>query len=195
VGPTLLAVGRLTEKKAPHLLIAAFDRARQDVPDIKLRIVGDGPLMPQCQNLVRELGLTNAVTLLGSQDHGVVEGEMKAARCFVQHSIVAPSGDSEGTPVSIIEASATGLPVISTRHAGIPDVVVEGETGFLVDEGDIATMAERMIRLATEPELAAAMGAAAQARIREHFSIERSLGELWRIIESCIENSPKPAAT
>jgi colanic acid/amylovoran biosynthesis glycosyltransferase len=189
--PIFLAVGRLTEKKAPDLLLAAFAIAQRTVPTMKLRVVGDGPLMKMSQARVAELGLADSVTLLGAQDHSVVEAEMRAARCFVQHSIVAPSGDSEGTPVSIIEASATGLPVISTRHAGIPDVVVDGETGFLVEERDVKGMAERMIRLATQPDLAAAMGAAAQWRVREHFSIERSLGELWRIIESCIANSTK----
>jgi colanic acid/amylovoran biosynthesis glycosyltransferase len=190
-GPIFLAVGRLTEKKAPDLLLAAFAIAQRDVPTMKLRVVGDGPLMKMSQARVAELGLADSVTLLGAQGHSVVEAEMRAARCFVQHSIVAPSGDSEGTPVSIIEASATGLPVISTRHAGIPDVVVDGETGFLVEEKDVKGMAERMIRLATQPDLAAAMGAAAQCRVREHFSIERSLGELWRIIESCITKSTK----
>jgi colanic acid/amylovoran biosynthesis glycosyltransferase len=190
-GPIFLAVGRLTEKKAPDLLLAAFAIAQRDVPTMKLRVVGDGPLMKMSQARVAELGLADSVTLLGAQEHIVVQAEMRAARCFVQHSIVAPSGDSEGTPVSIIEASATGLPVISTRHAGIPDVVVDGETGFLVEEKDVRGMAERMIRLATQPDLAAAMGAAAQCRIREQFSIERSLGELWRIIESCIAKSTK----
>lgn len=192
--PIFLAVGRLTEKKAPDLLLSAFAIARRRAPAIKLRVVGDGPLMKQCQTLVIELGLTDAVTLLGAKDHAVVEREMRAARCFVQHSIVAPSGDSEGTPVSIIEASATGLPVISTRHAGIPDVVLDGETGFLVDERDVASMAERMIRLASQPDLAATMGAAAQRRIRDHFSIEGSLSNLWRIIESCIEQSRSKAS-
>ncbi|MGE5100734.1 MAG: glycosyltransferase [Deltaproteobacteria bacterium] len=186
---TFLAVGRLTEKKAPDLLLSAFDIARRTQPAIKLRVIGDGPLMKQCRALVTELDLTDAVTLLGAQEPTVVAREMRAARCFVQHSVVAPSGDAEGTPVSIIEASATGLPVIATRHAGIPDVVVEGETGFLVDERDVIGMAERMTRLAAQPGWAAKMGAAAQRRIREHFSIERSLRDLWRIIESCIEQS------
>lgn len=186
---TFLAVGRLTEKKAPDLLLSAFDIARRTQPAIKLRVIGDGPLMKQCRALVTELDLTDAVTLLGAQEPTVVAREMRAARCFVQHSVVAPSGDAEGTPVSIIEASATGLPVIATRHAGIPDVVVEGETGFLVDERDVIGMAERMTRLAAQPGWAAKMGAAAQRRIREHFSIERSLRDLWRIIESCIERS------
>src|SRR5438132_3366189 len=112
---------------------------------------------------------------------------MRRARCFVQHSIVAPSGDSEGTPVSILEAGATGLPVVSTRHAGIPDVVIEGETGFLVDEGDVHGMAEYMLRMIKEPELAGRMGAVAQKHIQENFSRARSLNRLWSIIESCIE--------
>ena len=94
----------------------------------------------------------------------------------------ALSGDCEGTPVGILEAGASGLPVVATRHGGIPDVVVEAETGFLVDEGDVVGMAEHVLRLAREPALAGEMGRAAHRRIGEHFSMERSIGGLWSII-------------
>ena len=124
---------------------------------------------------------------MGAQSPEVIQEQMRSARCFVQHSIVAPSGDSEGTPVAIIEAGATGLPVISTRHAGIPDVVLEGETGFLVDEHDVKGMTEHMIRMLNDPQLAGQMGARAQDRIRTTFSREVSLEKLWNIILACKE--------
>jgi glycosyltransferase involved in cell wall biosynthesis len=129
------------------------------------------------------------VTFLGSQTPEVVQQEMRNARCFVQHSIQAPSGDCEGTPVGLLEAGATGLPVVSTRHAGIPDVVLEGETGFLVDEGDTEGMAAHMLRIAQDPELAARLGAASRQRIENHFSIERSISGLWHIIESSLNGA------
>jgi glycosyltransferase involved in cell wall biosynthesis len=135
--------------------------------------------------LTRDLGIENGVTFMGAQPATVVREEMRRARCFVQHSVEAPSGDSEGTPVSIIEAGATGLPVVSTRHAGIPGVVVEGETGFLVAEHDVEAMAERMLDVARDPELAGRLGRAARRRVEAYFSIEGSVADLWKIIQSC----------
>jgi colanic acid/amylovoran biosynthesis glycosyltransferase len=184
--PVLIAVGRFIEKKAPHLTIAAFAAARQACPDARLVMIGSGPLLDQCQELSRQLRVDDAVTFLGDQPPSVVQREMRGARCFVQHSVEASSGDSEGTPVAILEAGATGLPVVSTRHGGIPDVVLEGTTGFLVDEGDVDAMASAIVRLLKEPALAGKMGAAARQNIQEHFARELSLKRLWSIIESCL---------
>jgi colanic acid/amylovoran biosynthesis glycosyltransferase len=190
--PLFIAVGRFTEKKAPQITIAAFARVLKACPDARLRMIGEGPLLEQSRQLANDLGIGDAITFLGAQDHSVVEREMQNARCFVQHSVVAPSGDREGTPVSILEAGATGLPVVSTRHAGIPDVVVEGETGFLVDEGDASGMADRMIQLAERPELARIMGNAARKHIQASFSKQQRISTLWNIIESCITQRPLP---
>ena len=187
--PLFIAVGRFTEKKAPQITISAFAKVLNAWPNARLRMIGEGPLLDQCKVLADNLGISSAIEFLGAQDHSVVEREMQNARCFVQHSVVAPSGDCEGTPVSILEAGATGLPVVSTRHAGIPDVVLEGQTGFLVSEGDESGMADRMIQLAGQPELARIMGSAAREHIRANFSKHRSINSLWNIIESCITKS------
>ena len=192
--PTFVAVGRFTPKKAPRLTLAAFAEARRACPEARLRMVGDGQLLGECRALAAELGLGDAVTFLGAQPHEVVREEVRRARAFVQHSVVAESGDSEGTPVAIIEAGATGLPVVSTRHAGIPDVVVEGETGLLVEEGDVSGMAAHLTALARDPELAGRMGRAARRRVEEHFTMERSLAGLWSIIESCAARGATAAA-
>jgi colanic acid/amylovoran biosynthesis glycosyltransferase len=193
-GPVFIAVGSFREKKAPHLTIAAFARVLAACPEARLRMIGDGALMDKCVQLVKELGIEHAVTLLGVQNHSVVKEEMSRARCFVQHSVVAESGDSEGTPVAVLEAGAAGLPVVSTIHAGIPDVVVEGATGFLVAEHDVESMAERMLRLARDPALAARMGQQARKHIADNFSMDRSLGRLWAVIDSSIkENRAVPA--
>jgi colanic acid/amylovoran biosynthesis glycosyltransferase len=185
-GPVFLAVGRFVEKKAPQLTILAFARVHQRRPDVRLRMIGDGPLLDACRDLARGLGVAPAVTFLEAQPHGVIREEMRHARGFVQHSIEAPSGDSEGMPVAILEAGASGLPVVATRHAGIPDAVIEGTTGVLVDEHDVDGMAERMLRLIDDPALAARLGQAARDHVRASFSMERSLGRLWAIIERCI---------
>jgi glycosyltransferase involved in cell wall biosynthesis len=193
-GPTLVTVGRFTEKKGPTYTLRAFALARERVPGARLRMLGGGPLFEASQALVRELGIGDSVDLLGPRPHAEVAPLMQSARAFVQHSVIAPSGDSEGTPVAVLEAGATGLPVISTRHAGIPDVVVEGETGLLVDERDVEGMAEHMARLLADPALAGRMGRAARLHVEQHFSMAHSLERLWSVIAGCIAGRPLPAA-
>lgn len=184
--PVFLSVGRFVDKKAPHLTLLAFSKVHRACPAARLRMIGDGPLLGSCTDLAEALGITHAVTFLRTQPHSVVQEEMRRALCFVQHSIEAASGDCEGTPVAILEAAASGLPVVSTRHAGIPDVVIEGETGFLVDEHDVKAMAVRMLQIVQYPKLAGEMGRAARRRVEAHFSMEQSIDRLWSVIESCI---------
>lgn len=184
--PLLLAVGRFVEKKAPQLTLRAFAQAHQASPEARLRMIGDGPLLDECRSLVKDLKIDSEVTFLGAQPHTVVQEEMRLARAFVQHSVQASNGDCEGTPVGILEACASGLPVIATRHAGIMDVVVEGRTGFLSDERDVHGMTHNMLQLIRDPELAGRMGRAARERVENHFSQEQSDGRLWAIIEACI---------
>ncbi len=184
--PDFLAVGRFVEKKAPHLTLIAFAEAFRGLPEMRLRMIGDGPLMGACRDLAHVLGVGSAVTFLGEQSHDVVRDELRRSRAFVQHSVVARTGDSEGTPNSVMEAGASGLPVIATRHAGIPDVVIEGKTGLLVDERDVAGMAAHMRQLAAHPEQAATLGAAARRHIAANYTMEQSIARLWKIIESAI---------
>jgi colanic acid/amylovoran biosynthesis glycosyltransferase len=188
--PTFLAVGRFVEKKAPQLTIAAFAALRQRHPEAMLRMVGEGELRPACQDLAQGLGLGDSVVFLGAQGHDVVATEMRQARAFVQHSLVTRDGDSEGMPVAILEASATGLPVVSTRHAGIPEVVVDGVTGLLVGERDVAGMTREMEHLVVDPGLAADLGRAGRRRIEQHFTIDESIERLWDIIRT----APAPSS-
>lgn len=184
--PTFLAVGRFVEKKAPLLTVAAFASVFRSHPEARLRMIGEGRLLDVCQDLARGLGTGEAVSFVGVQPHEVVAEEMRRARAFVQHSVVGPDGDSEGMPNSILEASASGLPVVATRHAGIPEVVVDGETGFLVEERDVEGMARHMARLVREPRLAAGLGDAGRTRVQETFSIESRIARLWEIIGAAV---------
>jgi len=185
--PVFLAVGRFVEKKAPQLLLEAFAEVCKSEPSAQLRMVGDGPLLEESRAQAAALGVAESVEFLGARPHDFVQTEMRAARCFVQHSIEAPNGDCEGTPLGILEAGASGLPVVSTRHAGIPDVVVEEETGLLVDERDVRGMAAQMLRIARDPALAARLGRNARQHIAANFSREQSERRLWSLIESGIE--------
>jgi glycosyltransferase involved in cell wall biosynthesis len=185
-GPVFLAVGRLVEKKGPRWTLEAFAGVRRACPQARLRVIGDGPLREACRRRAAELEIAAAVDFLGACPPPVVQEEMRRARCFVQHSVEAPDGDREGMPVSVLEAGASGLPVVATRHAGIPEVVVEGQTGFLVEERDAAGMAGHMLRLAQDPELAGRLGRAARERVAADFSLPRSIDRLWGIIEQAI---------
>lgn len=190
--PVFLFVGRFVDKKAPHITLRSFAAARELVGTARLEMIGDGILLQSCRDLAQRLGVSNAVTFHGAQDHEFVRRAMLRTRCYVQHSVKATNGDSEGTPVSILEAQCRGLPVVSTRHAGIADVVDEGKTGFLVDEGDVDAMAEAMIRLASDYNAAVRLGEAAAARIRRVFGYDQTLGKLADVIRSTWEKRPKP---
>ncbi|MFM7726231.1 MAG: glycosyltransferase [Flavobacteriales bacterium] len=171
----IYAIGRMIDKKAPHLVILAFKKCLEKHPDATLLFYGNGPLFRFVKDLVDNLELHERVKLLGVVEREVYQKEMQDVRFFVQHSRTAENGDMEGTPVAIIEAQSAGLPVVSTRHSGILDIVVHNETGFLVDEGDVAAMAEHMCTLLDDPELAKRMGAAGKKRIREHFTMEHHI--------------------
>jgi colanic acid/amylovoran biosynthesis glycosyltransferase len=182
--PVAVSVGRFTEKKAPQLVLRAFASVHRVCPDARLRMVGDGPLLTSCRQLAVELGIAGAVAFLGPMTPDQVAAEMRAARVFVQHSIEAPSGDCEGTPLAVIEAGASALPVVATLHGGIPDVVEHGVTGYLVAEHDTEDMAARLTSLMRDPALAGALGAAGRRRVRECFSLTASLRGLSAILEA-----------
>jgi glycosyltransferase involved in cell wall biosynthesis len=188
--PAFLAVGRLVEKKAPHLTLRAFAQVHRAKPEARLTMIGAGPLEDRCRALAAELNIADAVAFLGSRPHDDVAAEMGRSRAFVQHSVEAPSGDREGTPVAILEATSSGLPVVATRHAGIVDVIREGETGLLVDEHDVDGMARHMLQLAEDPELAGRLGAAGFEFARERFSMERSISRLREILVAAMDDGP-----
>ena len=168
-----LFVGRLSAKKDPLTLLRSFARAREELPDGQavLTIVGDGPLRQDVADMVRQLRLDDAVELLGHRTHQQVIEHYDAAHIYVQHSVTAPDGDEEGLPVSITEALAAGLPVISTRHSGIPEAVRHDENGYLVTEGDDTAMARYMVELARDRERWPRFGRAGRRLLEDEFSM------------------------
>jgi colanic acid/amylovoran biosynthesis glycosyltransferase len=175
----ILSVGRLVEKKAPHVTIEAFARVRQRFPKAELDMVGgEGPLADRCATLIHDLGLGDSVRMHGVQTHEFVADLLQRASLFVQHSVTAPDGDAEGLPVAILEAMSAALPVVSTRHSGIPEAVEEGVTGLLVDEHDVTGMATAMAQLLDDQGRAAAMGMAGRQRVIEHFTQEQARDRL-----------------
>lgn len=182
--PHFIAVGRFSETKSPHLTLLAFKKVLSEIPQAKLVFCGTGHLEQACIIMAEALGISQQVTFKGIVPHAEIPGMMAQARAFVQHSISTPENDIEGTPVSIQEAGLVGLPVVATLHAGIPDVIINGETGFLVKEMDINGMAKAMIKLAKEPDIADKMGNKSHSFIRENFSLTVHLEKLWKVIEA-----------
>ena len=189
--PRFLFVGRLVPKKAPDLLIRAFALAAASNPNIELTMIGDGPLRGLCERLVDELGRRQQVRLLGSQPHEVVLEEMSRSRAYVQHSVRAKDGDCEGTPNSILEAAAAGLPIIATKHAGIVDAVRHGETGYLVDEHDIESMAEHWRELSRPHNLAKALGNQGRSHMATNYAFRNSLHQLGKLLIDACETNPR----
>ena len=179
-----ISVGRFTNKKAPYYAILALKKVIERHPDTQLIMAGDGGLLNTCKNLVRFYNLQDHVKFLGVINRQGYINLLQESLAFVQHSITANNGDMEGTPVAVLEASAAGLPVVSTHHAGIPDIIEHNKTGLLSEEHDVEDMSENMIKLITNVELAKTMGASRKLKIKEHFSLDRHLNILQKAIES-----------
>jgi glycosyltransferase involved in cell wall biosynthesis len=192
----ILAVGRFVEKKAPYLTILAFKKVLDELPGAKLVMVGAGELFDPCRQLIRSLHIERSVDLRGVLSHGQVAELMRTSQMFVQHSLVPASGDSEGTPVAILEAAASALPVVSTKHTGIVDAVIHGKTGWLVDEGDIDGMADYIRLLLRKPDLAVEMGKRGRQHVCDNFDSQKSVDNLRQIIENvvCFRKSEPPAS-
>ena len=190
--PRFLAVGRFVAKKGPMDTLEAFASLRHlshHGDDCRLVMVGDGPLLPDVRERARQLGLEQMVQFPGVLAPDAVAKEMRRARVFVQHSRTAEDGDEEGCPVSVMEAQLCGLPVVATRHGGIPDVVVDQQTGRLVEEGDRMAMAEAMALLADRPDLAGAWGAAGQRRAQARFTVGHHVEQITTLLNALVEHN------
>ena len=184
-----LFVGRLVAKKAPLQLISSFVAARSALlPEIEmtLTIAGDGPLESQCRDLAVSLGVSKSVHFLGSVTHQTVFELLGSHHILAQPYRTAPDGDQEGLPIILMEAAAAGLPVVTTRHSGRPQLV-DSKTGVLVEEDDGDAFARAMESLARSPSEWSRMGNAARRRVEEYSSIERQVRETLAVYEKAME--------
>ena len=170
-----ISLGRFVDKKAPYYTILAFNEALKEYSDCRLVLGGEGVLLNMCKNLVKYLKIEDKVDFVGVLTRDQYLNNLKDCLAYVQHSIRDDSGNMEGTPVSILEASAAGVPVISTIHAGIPDVIRNGVTGLLVEEHDVKSMASCMLLLLKDKQLARTMGEKGKKLIQEQYSMEKHI--------------------
>ncbi len=187
-----MTVGRLVEKKGIEYVLRAVrilvDRRRE----VEYHILGDGPGRDRLVALVAELGLADRVTLHGRQDQAKVREVIEESHALVAASVTAADGDEEGIPNVLKEAMALGLPVVATRHAGIPELIEDDVSGFLVPERDEAVLADALERLARDPGRWAAMGRAGRAKIEMEYDIHRLNDRLAGLLQGLIPPEARP---
>jgi glycosyltransferase involved in cell wall biosynthesis len=176
-----LHVGRLTAKKNPLKLLQALALARQLLPqgpDLHLTIAGTGELEQQCRKTITRLDLEGNVDMVGAVSHDQVPNLFSRSHIYSQYCETASNGDMEGLGVTFIEAQASGLPVVTTRHNGIPDVVRHGRTGLLSMERDVQGMAQNMVALAENPGSWSEMGRQGRSHVLRNFTMGNTVGAL-----------------
>lgn len=180
-GPVVM-VGRLSPEKDPFTLVRAAAIAKEMDPGFRLEIAGNGPCMEELQGLATQLGVgEETVKFLGEVSD--VPELLSRANVFVLPSL------TEGVSLTLLEAMARGLPVIATRVGGNPEVVVDGETGLLVQAGDARGMAEAMLRLQAKPEMCRNMGEAAHNRVIARFDARRMVAEYEQLYLRCMSRN------
>lgn len=183
---SFLTVGRLVEKKGHEYSIRAISKIAKENSNIEYNIVGDGPLKDRLKKLTKEFGVGKYVKFLGHVNDKELLQLYNKSKFFVLPSITAKSGDMEGVPVVLMEAQAMGLPIISTRHSGIPELVKDGVTGFLVDEKDHEELAKKIMFLINNPQLWREFGRKGREIVEKEFDIEKLNGDLINKFKSIL---------
>jgi len=187
----ILFCGRIVEKKGLKYTLMALAKVIDRFKNIQLRIIGDGPLKKEMENLSNKLKLNNFVVFLGYCNYEEYINELENAHIFVAPSITATNGDSEGgAPTTIIEAQAVGLPVLSTYHCDIPEVVIDTKTGFLVSEKDYNGLAERLEFLLKNPYLWSILGYNGRKHVEENYNIKKEVKILEEIYDLVLQKYP-----
>lgn len=183
---TFFQVGAFNDKKGQHITIAAFSNllAETDIPKIKLVFIGDGAYLDNCRLLARSFGISDFVEFKGKQNREIIRDELQNADVFVHHSITSSSGNQEGIPNSIAEAMSMELPVISTYHAGIPELVKNNVNGILVNEKDIESYTKAMRDMLYQTYMPEN-----RETIMSGFSIEKHIDRLSDIYDTLINTT------
>ncbi len=179
--PSIIAVGRLIEKKGFTDLIRACEVVRKRGREFRCQIIGEGPLAEPLRAQIDDGGSPGQVEVAGPHPQSEVRSRLAGATLFVLPCIAEPSGAMDNLPTVIMEAMAAGLPVVSTQIGGIPEMVVENETGLLVSPNDPSALADAIEKLLIDPALAKKFGQAGCERACALFSIEKNVREFLRL--------------
>lgn len=189
----LFTCGRLVEKKGTRYAIEALARLRSRYPQLRLTVIGDGPLRPALEQQAQTSGVADLVHFLGVQPVERVVEEMLASHIFVLPCVTAADGDQEGAPVVLMEAQATGMPVVSSQHAGVPEIVQDGVSGYLAEERNVEQLVALLTRLIDNPAQWPELGAAGRQRIVAEFDVHHAaarLEALYDMLGSESRNAP-----
>lgn len=184
----IVTIARFVEKKGLEYGIRAVSRIKGKAHEIIYNIIGDGELRTRIESCIQNETLQDTVELLGWMPHDQIIHMLKNADILLAPSVTSRLGDKEGIPVTIIEAMAMGLPVVSTHHSGIPELVEDGINGFLVPERDVKALAQKLVFLIDHPEKRIQMGKAGRKRIETDFDIEHLNDRLVEIYEKLIKD-------
>lgn len=176
-----LFVGRLVEKKGLTYLIKAFSSLSKNST---LEIVGDGPMMNTAKCLAKSLDITDSVIFYGSRSHSFVSKKMMDSDVFILPSVTARNGDTEGQGIVLLEAQATGMPVISTWHNGIPEAVKDGKTGLLAKPRDVKDLEKKMIFLNENKSVWPKFGRNGRKNVEKSFNMKTQLKKLVSVYNS-----------
>jgi colanic acid/amylovoran/stewartan biosynthesis glycosyltransferase WcaL/AmsK/CpsK len=188
----IVTVARLVEKKGIEDGIQAVERMKRAGDDVEYLVVGEGPLFGALQRTIDERRASGFVSLLGARSQDEVEATLRSADVFLAPSFTATDGDIEGIPVSIMEAMASGLPVVATAHSAIPELVADAVSGYLVAERDIEGMVRGLRHLLARPDVRLSMGREGRRIIERDFNVDRLNDRLVDIYES-LAASDRPA--
>jgi glycosyltransferase involved in cell wall biosynthesis len=181
--PVILSVGRLIEKKGLGDVIAAAEILRRRGHRFQVEIIGAGPLKPALEAQVQQLGLQDRVTFLGAQPQEAVRPAYRRATLFALPCVVSADGDRDGMPNVLLEAMASGVPVVSTAVVGIPEWIQSGRNGLLVDPRNPAMLADALDLLLADADLRDRLAQAARQTIEAHFAIERNAVQLVTLFQ------------
>lgn len=188
--PGVLFVGRLVEKKGCEYLLRAMQLVQQAQPHSELTVIGDGPLRSSLAALAAELDIR--CHFVGAQPTSVVREALAAAKIFCVPSVTAANGDSEGLPTVLAEAQAMGVPVVSTIHGGIPEIVSNGVNGLLVPERDARSLADAMILLLDDEDRWRRFHRAALRSVEQNFDLQTQTALLEKLYTGIIAAKPRP---
>ena len=183
----ILTISRLVEKKGIKYSIIAVSNLLNKGYKIKYTIIGDGPEKEQLKKLIDSLGVREDIEIMGAKNHVEILEFFKEAEIFVSSNVTAEDGNTEGIPVAIMEAMACKLPVVTTNHTGIPELVLDNESGFLVNEKDVASTAEKIEFLINNPKKRIEMGDRGRNIVKEKYNIEKLNNDFIKIIKSLSE--------
>ena len=184
---SLVQACRLVPKKGLFTTLEAFALFRQTFPSAHLTIAGDGPLQESVKDKIRQLKIERSVTMAGFVDQSELRSLFGAAHIFLHPSHTTEDGNQEGIPNSMLEAMATGLPVVATRHGGIPEAVEDGRQGYLVAEKDTSGLAAALVKLAADRVRWRQFGRAAAEKVSETFEQSQQVRQLEEVYREALE--------